>query len=189
MTKIPDIDIDFADRKSALVCIEARQAMISKNDKRTPHPSGVYLQNVPIDPITGLCAYDYKTAEEKGFIKIDLLNQSIYNSISDEEHLIKLMNTEPLWDMLSEKIIVENLTHIGKHYDLVQRISPKSIQELAIVLALIRPAKRYLLDKDMNEILDKVWKPEEDGYLFKKAHAISYAMLIVVQMNLMCEEI
>ncbi len=189
MIKLPDIDIDFSDRKSALLCLDATQAMIHKGDNRIPHPSGVYLQKVPVDPITGLCAFDYKTAESKGFIKIDLLNQSVYSSVESEEHLVKLMNTEPLWDMLQEKVIVENLTHIGKHFDIVKKISPRSVQELAIVLALIRPAKRYLIDKTMEEIMEKVWKPEQDGYLFKKAHAISYAMLIVVQMNLLCEDL
>jgi len=35
-----------------------------------------------------------------------------------------------------------------------------------------------------------IWtKPETGEYYFKKAHAIAYAHVIVVQMNLICEQI
>ena len=65
---------------------------------------------------------------------------------------------------------------------------PRSVEQLAAVLAVIRPAKRYLLGKDWTTVMTEVWtKPEKDEYYFKKAHAIAYAMAIVVQMNLICE--
>jgi hypothetical protein len=61
---------------------------------------------------------------------------------------------------------------------------------LAAVLAMIRPAKRYLIGKDWTTIMTEVWtKPENDEYYFKKAHAIAYAAAIVVQMNLICENL
>ncbi len=38
--------------------------------------------------------------------------------------------------------------------------------------------------------MKEVWiKPENDDYFFKKSHATAYAVAIVVQMNLICEEI
>ena len=38
--------------------------------------------------------------------------------------------------------------------------------------------------------MKEVWiKPTTDEYFFKKAHAVAYAMAIVVQMNLICENI
>jgi hypothetical protein len=38
--------------------------------------------------------------------------------------------------------------------------------------------------------MNEVWtKPEDDAYYFKKAHAVSYAMAVVVHMNLLCEQI
>jgi len=53
---------------------------------------------------------------------------------------------------------------------------------------VIRPAKRHLLGKSWEDILKEVWtKPTTDEYYFKKAHAVAYAMAIVVQMNLICE--
>jgi hypothetical protein len=58
------------------------------------------------------------------------------------------------------------------------------------VLAMIRPAKRSLIGKDWNSVMNEVWtKPVNDEYYFKKSHAIAYATAIVVQMNLICEQI
>jgi hypothetical protein len=69
-------------------------------------------------------------------------------------------------------------------------MTPISIEQLAAVLAVIRPAKRYLIGKDWNEVFAEVWeKPVGDEYYFKKAHAIAYAHVIVVQMNLICENV
>jgi hypothetical protein len=57
-------------------------------------------------------------------------------------------------------------------------------------LAMIRPAKRYLIGKDWDSIMTEIWtKPENDEYYFKKAHAVAYAALVVVQMNLICEQL
>ena len=61
-------------------------------------------------------------------------------------------------------------------------------EQLAAVLAIIRPAKRYLLNSDWKDIMSQVWtKPVDDSYYFKKSHATSYAMAVVVHMNLICE--
>jgi DNA polymerase III alpha subunit len=69
-------------------------------------------------------------------------------------------------------------------------MKPKSIEQLAAVLAIIRPAKKNLLGKSWDEVLEQVWqKPTTDEYYFKKSHAIAYATAIVVQMNLICEGI
>ena len=70
-------------------------------------------------------------------------------------------------------------------------MKPQSIEELAEVLAVIRPAKRHLLNESKETISnEEVWKkPEDDSYFFKKAHAIAYAVSIVVQLNLFCEQV
>jgi hypothetical protein len=55
---------------------------------------------------------------------------------------------------------------------------------------MIRPAKRYLIGKDWTTVMTEIWtKPENDEYYFKKAHAIAYAHVIVIQMNLICEQV
>jgi DNA polymerase III alpha subunit len=69
-------------------------------------------------------------------------------------------------------------------------MKPKSVEELAMILAMIRPGKRHLLGKTWTEISETVWtRPESGEYYFKKAHAIAYAVAITVQMNLICEEL
>ena len=55
---------------------------------------------------------------------------------------------------------------------------------------MIRPAKRDLIGKDWTTIMKTVWTvPETGEYYFKKSHATAYALAIVVQMNLICEEL
>jgi hypothetical protein len=55
---------------------------------------------------------------------------------------------------------------------------------------MIRPAKKYLVGESWSKILNEVWqKPESDEYYFKKSHATAYAMAVIVQMNLICEQI
>ena len=69
-------------------------------------------------------------------------------------------------------------------------MKPKSVEELAEVLAVIRPAKRHLLNESKEKISSEVWvKPDDGSYYFKKAHAIAYALSIVVQLNLFCEQV
>jgi DNA polymerase III alpha subunit len=69
-------------------------------------------------------------------------------------------------------------------------MQPKTVEQLAAVLAMIRPAKRYLIGKDWTTVMNEVWtKPENADYFFKKSHATAYAVAIVVQINLICENI
>jgi len=63
------------------------------------------------------------------------------------------------------------------------------VEQLAAVLSMIRPSKRHLQNKDWTTISEEIWKrPEDDSYFFKKSHAFSYAMAVVVHMNLLCEQ-
>jgi DNA polymerase III alpha subunit len=185
-----DIDIDFADRDKALIGLHHIPAMLTnKNDEISRHPSGVYFQDAPINPITGLCSFEYKLMEAIGYFKIDFLNQSVYSKVRDEAHLDTLLNTNPPWELLDEPALVEQLAHIGNHFDIVTSVRPRSIDDLAVILALIRPGKRHLWGCDRKKIDAEVWKLDSDGYQFKRAHAISYAALIVVQMNLIVEQL
>lgn len=187
---MPDIDIDFADRKKILDVIPHTPAAIKENNTFKKHNTGVYCTAIPYNPLTDTANIDYKTAEELGYFKIDLLNVNVYQGVKDEAHLTSLMNTEPLWDLLLQDEFVDMLFHINGHGNILRKTCPKSIEQLAAVLAMIRPAKRHLLDKTWDEILSEVWiKPTNDEYYFKKAHAIAYAHAIVVQMNLICENI
>jgi DNA polymerase III alpha subunit len=57
---------------------------------------------------------------------------------------------------------------------------------MAMFLAVIRPAKRHLIGKTWKEVAETVWdKPSDDSYFFKKSHAVAYAHLVAVNMNLL----
>lgn len=185
---MPDIDIDFANRTTALEHFKHVTAAIGENGTFKKHNTGVYCTSVPYNPLTGLSTIDYKQAEERGYFKIDFLNVSVYEGVRDRQHLKQLMETEPLWDLLLQDDFTDLLFHVNGHGNLLKQMKPSSIEELAMCLALIRPAKKHLIGKTWKEIGMEIWeKPTNGEYYFKKAHAIAYAHVIVVQMNLICE--
>ena len=185
---MPDVDIDFFDRDGVLKLFKHTPATIIKEDKTDKHKTGVYFHSVPQHPVTGHSSLDYKVAEDRGYFKIDMLNVNIYKHVASEQELVELMIKEPDWDMLEDKKIVDELFHLNGHFDIVSKLKPKTIEQLASVLAIIRPAKRYLLKQNWDDIKTNVWrKPADGSYFFKKSHAIAYAHAIVVQMNLISE--
>ena len=187
---MPDIDIDFVDRDQALTLFEHIPASRLDNQRLVKHNTGVYLHAVPVDAVSGLCQIPYEQAEEEKYFKIDFLNVGIYKGVRDEEHLVQLMNQEPLWDLLLQDEFVNLLFHLNGHGDIIRKTQPTSVEHLSAVLAMIRPAKRYLIGKPWTTIMNEVWtKPSNDEYYFKKSHATAYAVAIVVQMNLICEQI
>ena len=186
-----DIDIDVANREQALALLKHTAASIIKEDKNTKHNTGVYFTDIPADPFTGRASLDYETAEDLGYVKVDVLNVGLYQQVKNETHLDKLMQQEPAWDRLYDPDFCARLIHIGAHYDTLVRMpeAVNSIARLAMFLAVIRPAKRHLIGKTWREVAESVWeRPEDDGYYFKKAHAISYAHLVAVNINLIFEQ-
>jgi hypothetical protein len=187
---VPDIDLDFLDRNKVLDIIKHIPAILIDGKK---HNTGVYCQRIPINPLTGFATIDYVTAEERGYFKIDFLNVSAYEGVKNEEHINKLLSIEPLWDLMYEKEVCDQLFHINGYHTLLARLKPNTILELATVLALIRPGKRHLLDQcardGFDSIQDEVWSKTNEGYSFKKSHAISYSHVIVLQLNLICEKV
>ena len=182
-----DIDIDLKNRDDVLTKLKHIPASIITNTVKK-HNTGVYFHDIPHDPSTNLSTINYKEAEDLGYFKIDLLNVNIYEYVSNEAHLNRLLEREPDWNLLLHKEIVEQLFHIHDHYDIVAQMQPKSINQLAMVLAIIRPAKRQLLGESWQTIQEQVWsKPKDNSYYFKKSHAVSYAYAIIVQLNSLCE--
>ena len=182
---MPDVDIDFYDRDNTLKLFKHTPATMFKDGKAEKHKTGVYFHAVPEHPVTGHASLDYKNAEDRGYFKIDCLNVNIYKEVKSEQELVELMIQEPDWDMLKDQKIVDNLFHLNGHYNIGNKLQPKTIEQLAAVLAIIRPAKRQLMYKEWNDIIKEVWiKPTDGSYFFKKSHAVAYAQAIVVQMNL-----
>ena len=187
-----DIDIDFGDREQALRVLKVTPASILRDDKLVKHNTGVYPTDIPVDPFQGFASIDYDAAEDRGYMKLDFLNVSLYTLIKDEEHLQALMSHEPVWDFLKQQEFCSQLIHIGNHYNTLMRMPEPvdSIPRMAMLLSVIRPAKRHLIGLKWSEVAKTVWeKPTDDSYFFKKAHAVAYAHVVVVQMNLICESI
>ena len=187
---MPDIDIDFIDRDSALKLFKHVGASRLDNNRLVKHNTGVYFHEVPVNAENNLCSIPYEQAEDLEYFKIDFLNVGIYKGVRNEEHLIQLMNQEPLWELLLDDQFTDLLFHLNGHGAILKKTCPTSVEQLAAVLAMIRPAKRHLIGETWTTIMKEVWtKPETDEYYFKKSHATAYAMAIVVQMNLICESI
>ena len=183
--KLPDIDIDLKNREDVLNVLKHIPASIDGEKK---HNTGVYFNDIPVNPFANVASINYKDAELRGYFKLDLLNVSVYNDVIDNDHLHRLIDTKPVWELLEHKEIVEQLFHIHNHYDIVSQMKPTTIEQLAAVLAIIRPAKRYLLGKSWERVMKEVWIKPEEGYYFKKAHSVSYALAIAVQLNLIVEK-
>jgi hypothetical protein len=184
-----DIDIDFGDREKILSLIKHVPAAMRNVSPIRKHATGVHITDIPYDPINDISALDYKEAEERGYFKLDLLNVHVYNQVKNEQHLIELMR-EPDWALLNDKEFVEKLIHLGNQYDTLRKMPEpvNSITRLAMFLAVIRPAKRHLIGKTYKEVNQTVWDKDHTGYAFKKSHAIAYAQLVVVHMNLLREQ-
>ena len=181
-----DIDIDVPNRDVVLQLIQHVPAQQSTGRK---HNSGIYVTDIPRDVVNGHAALDYQSAEQRGYFKLDLLNVHVYSQVRDELHLATLMR-EPNWDNLHKREFVEKLIHLGNHYQLLQKMPSEvnSIPRLAMFLALIRPAKRHLIGQSWTDIAKSIWDTNTDGYSFKKSHAVAYAHLVVVHMNLLEEQ-
>lgn len=185
-----DVDIDLANRDQLLGIIEHTSASIRDKNGIRKHNTGVYVTEIPYDASNNMSSIDYEVAERRGYVKLDLLNVGIYNDVKSEEHLVELMK-EPDWSMLEDPVFVENIIHINKHYDTMKKMPEpiNSIPRMAMFLAVIRPGKRHLIGKTWREVAETIWEVSEEGFVFKKAHAIAYGHLVVVNMNLHAEKL
>jgi hypothetical protein len=181
-----DIDIDVADRNAALDGLRHVPAVEVHQGVRHRHHCGVYFQDIPVDPLDGMAVWEHHDAEARGYTKLDIIHNTIYDEVRDEMHLVDLLTTEPRWELFADEAVVGKLAHIRDHFDVVQSIRPRSIEDLAICIALPRPGKWYLIGKPREVIDREIWWPTVK-YYYKRAHAISYAASIVVQLNLYCE--
>lgn len=184
-----DVDIDLADRALLLKHLKCTPASVENNGVYSRHNTGVYFQQIPVHPLEGFAAMEHKQAANQGFFKVDFLNNYAYRDVKTPAHLDQLVSQQPRWSLLEYPDIVETLYHINKHFDTVNIYKPSSVEQLAMVLALIRPAKKHLIGQDWDIVEQQVWlKPHDGSYHFKKAHAIAFAMVIVVQLNLLVND-
>jgi len=151
----------------------------------------VYVTDIPRDPILGCATIDYREAEQRGYFKIDLLNMSVYKLIQSPEHYEHMLSQEPPWQRLwTDHVWASQLVHVGNYVDLLAAMKPDSIPRMAAFISIIRPGKAHLQNKSWTEVFESVWNGDDSrGYTFKKAHAVSYASLVALHMNLLNEKV
>ena len=182
-----DIDIDLADRDQLLKLIRTIPAQQLHQGQVRRHNSGVYVTDIPYDPVNECAAIDYEVAEERGYFKIDLLNMSVYQLIKSPEHYKQILNQKPNWSQLwTDTEWAKQLVHIGNYTALLQAMKPDSIPRMAAFISIIRPGKAHLQNRPWKEVFESVWDGDESkGFVFKHAHAIGYAALVALHMNLL----
>jgi len=185
-----DIDIDFADRDSILKLIRYIPARQLHQGQVRRHNSGVYVTDIPYDPINKCAAIDYEQAEQRGYFKIDLLNMSVYQLIKSPDHYREMLAATPAWDRLwQDATWAKQLVHIGNYTDLLKNMRPSTIPQMAAFISIIRPGKAHLQKQSWADVFATVWDGDDSqGYTFKKSHSLSYAMLVVLHMNLLNQD-
>jgi len=185
-----DIDIDLANRDQLLQLIQATPARQNVNGQTRRHNSGVYVTDIPKDPVNACAAIDYETAEQLGYFKIDLLNMSVYQLIKSPEHYEQMLATTPPWSRLwTDPEWAGLLVHVGNYTDLLDSMRPDTIPRMAAFISIIRPGKAHLQNKPWDEVFDSVWDGDASrGFVFKHAHAIGYAALVALHMNLLSQD-
>lgn len=181
-----DIDIDFANRDQLLQLIKHTPARQVVQGQVRKHNSGIYVTDIPQDPVLGCAAIDYETAEQRGYFKIDLLNMSVYQLIQNPEHYQKMLAATPPWDRLwQDTDWSSQLVHVGNYTDLLKSMRPCTIPQMAAFISIIRPGKAHLQNQPWADVFAGVWDGDDSrGYTFKKSHAVSYAALVALHMNL-----
>jgi len=186
-----DIDLDFADRNQILNLIQHTPARQLHQGQVRRHNSGVYVTDIPYDPVNQCAAIDYESAEARGYFKIDFLNMSVYQLIQSPEHYEQMLAATPPWQRLwQDRPWASQLVHVGNYPDLLAEMKPDSIPRMAAFISIIRPGKAHLQGLPWDQVFKSVWDGDTSrGYTFKKAHAISYAALVALHMNLLSQAV
>ena len=183
-----DVDIDFSNRSQILGLINHVPARQKNNGEVRKHNSGVYVTSIPIDPINECSSLDYRAAEERGYFKIDLLNQSVYELVQNPAHYDRMLNKPTNWKLLQHASFCKRVVHIGNYADLVAEMQPDTIERMAAFIAVIRPGKAHLQRQPWSTVFASVWDGDNScGFVFKKSHSLAYAKLVALHINLLEE--
>ena len=183
---MPDIDIDFADRSQVLELVKHVPARQEVQGQVRKHNSGIYVTDIPVDPVHGCASIDYETAEERGYFKLDFLNMGVYKLIQSPEHYQQVLDKTPDWQRLwTDPEWSSQLVHIGNYTDLLDTMRPDSLTRMAAFISVIRPGKAHLQNQPWDVVFESVFDGDDSqGFVFKKSHAVSYARLVTLHMNL-----
>jgi len=185
-----DIDIDFADRNQILNLIRHIPARQIVQTQVRCHNSGIYVTDIPYDPVNQCAAIDYKTAEQREYFKIDFLNMGVYQLINNLAHYKEMLDKTPPWHRLwQDSTWASQLVHVGNYTELLKSMRPDSIPRMAAFISVIRPGKAHLQNRTWADVFESVWDGDDSkGFVFKHSHAISYAALVSLHMNLLNQD-
>lgn len=186
-----DIDFDLPSNFDAKNYFNIVRASIVNNGEIEPHPCGVYFENIPTSD--GLSAIPYKVADTMDYQKIDFLTLKMLDHI-DFDTLQQYRQTEPDWSQLQQEDILQHVMHLstrdseGKllYLHILQTIKPRTMEEVADILALIRPGNSSYVEQyriNTNYVREQIYKQHDDRYTFKRSHALSYAQNIGIQIH------
>jgi hypothetical protein len=142
----PDIDIDFADRTAAMAALFTVPAMIDRDGKKHRPPLGRLLPKRARRSVHAAVRTRLQRSGREGLLQ-NRFSQPIGLPAGSEMRstLSSFSTANPCGNCSMSPAMVEQLPHVHKHYDTVQSIAPKSIEDLAVVLALVRPGKKHLI--------------------------------------------
>jgi hypothetical protein len=188
-TDLPDVDIEVLHREEVIKLFpEVVKASQIAGNKLVPHNSGIYFQKIPVNPLNGLASFPHHEAEDQGFYKVDLLScPNPYVGIESMDEIRALLAAPIDWDWFLDAEFVSTLFHFnGIVYegltmaDVVAYYAPKSINDIAMLIAIKLPAKKHLIGEDWETIRANIWEkePEGKGKPFKRSHAVAYALVV-----------
>ena len=182
-----DIDIDLADRSKLIELLDCTPAMQLVDGQVRKHNSGIFVTDIPYDPVHDCSSLTYEEAEQRGYFKIDLLNMSVYQLVKSPEHYAEVLAADIPWQRLwTDPDWARQLVHVGNYVDLLDDMRPDTIPRMAAFISIIRPGKAHLQRKPWDEVFASVWDGDSSrGFVFKRSHSISYAALVALHMRLL----
>jgi|ERR1700733_14611505 len=194
MDSRPDVDIEVQhrDRVAALfsMAIPASQ-IVGQPDRQklALHRTGLHFQKIPRHPISGFAAFPYEEAEVLGYYKIDLLSASVYDDFASQDDLRAVLAQPINWEWFKNVDFVSTLFHMHENVylpgeeirlaEVVAAYAPRSIPDLAIMLAVKLPAKKHLIGESWETLREAIWVKEKGGKAqFKRSHATAYSVVV-----------
>jgi hypothetical protein len=112
---------------------------------------------------------------------------SVYQLIKSPEHYEEMLAKEPDWSRLwIDAEWTKQLVHVGNYTELLKTMRPDSIPRMAAFISIIRPGKAHLQNRPWDQVFASVWDGDDSrGFVFKQSHAIGYATLVALHMNLL----
>lgn len=182
-----DIDIDTPSTfEPKVVFPSVVPASTIQANKYKRHPAGVYFQRVPMEPTLGVSSVPYNIAPAFGLFKVDFLHLSLLDGFKSKSEIRALLKQPVPWELLDDPTVISELFQLKNHPDVIRWVHPRDVQSLADCVALIRPGKRHLLDdyhRNVEQTRVELYRTPLPKGCFKKAHAVAYALNIVLQLH------